>query len=300
MARLPCPRRLPLGSKADPRVAEAPPLIEETYEALDTIDRRDFAKLKEELGDVLLQVLFHSQIGTEAGTFTIDDVLEQLGDKLVRRHPHVFGESADGTPAESQFRPGRSSLGRHQTGRAQECRKAGFGPARHSQSPARCCGPTRPRFVPHGWDSTGPESPQGLAAVLDKVDEELGELRHAITTRRHRRRPPPRPRWNRQRQWPPNWETCCSPGERGASPQSESEESLRLATNASPAAFSLLSRRRRERSRNVNDLTLAEMDAFWNAAKRRNHRSRTRQAPRRLLQRTRLTADLPMTTENNP
>ena len=73
-----------------------PYLIEETYEALDTIDRQDFAKLKEELGDVLLQVLFHSQIGTEAGTFTIDDVLEQLSDKLVRRHPHVFGDGAHG------------------------------------------------------------------------------------------------------------------------------------------------------------------------------------------------------------
>ena len=76
-----------------------PYLIEETYEALDTIDRRDFAKLKEELGDVLLQVLFHSQIGTEQGTFTINEVLQQLGDKLVRRHPHVFGEAAAAEPA---------------------------------------------------------------------------------------------------------------------------------------------------------------------------------------------------------
>src|SRR5688572_11351325 len=75
-----------------------PYLIEETYEALDTIDRGDFAKLKEELGDVLLQVLFHSQIGTEQGTFTIDEVVQQLGDKLVRRHPHVFG-AATAEPA---------------------------------------------------------------------------------------------------------------------------------------------------------------------------------------------------------
>lgn len=71
-----------------------PYLIEETYEALDTIDRRDFPKLKEELGDVLLQVLFHSQIAAETGTFTVDEVLEQLGEKLVRRHPHVFGDAA--------------------------------------------------------------------------------------------------------------------------------------------------------------------------------------------------------------
>ena len=75
-----------------------PYLIEETYEALDTIDRGDFVKLKEELGDVLLQVLFHSQIGSEQGTFTIDEVVQQLGDKLVRRHPHVFEATATGEP----------------------------------------------------------------------------------------------------------------------------------------------------------------------------------------------------------
>ena len=68
-----------------------PYLLEEAYEVLETIDHRDTAKLKEELGDVLLQVIFHSQIATEAGTFTVDDVIDHLAAKLVRRHPHVFG-----------------------------------------------------------------------------------------------------------------------------------------------------------------------------------------------------------------
>jgi tetrapyrrole methylase family protein / MazG family protein len=67
-----------------------PYLLEETYEVLETIDRQDRRKLCEELGDVLLQVLFHSQIAAETGGFTIDDVLERLADKLIRRHPHVF------------------------------------------------------------------------------------------------------------------------------------------------------------------------------------------------------------------
>src|SRR5512145_2957442 len=71
-----------------------PYLLEETYEVLDILDGQDRAKLPEELGDVLLQVLFHSQIASEAGTFTIDDVLDQLADKLIRRHPHVFGNGA--------------------------------------------------------------------------------------------------------------------------------------------------------------------------------------------------------------
>ena len=71
----------------------APYLIEEAYEVLETIDAQDDSKLKEELGDVLLQVLFHAQIGRERQTFTIEDVLRTLADKLVRRHPHVFGET---------------------------------------------------------------------------------------------------------------------------------------------------------------------------------------------------------------
>ena len=71
-----------------------PYLLEETYEVLEVLDRQDRTKLPEELGDVLLQVLFHSQIASEAGSFSIEDVLEHLADKLTRRHPHVFGNEA--------------------------------------------------------------------------------------------------------------------------------------------------------------------------------------------------------------
>jgi len=70
-----------------------PNLIEEAYETVDTIQRGDFEHLKEELGDLLLQVVFHSEIAGEAGRFTLDDVARGISDKLVRRHPHVFGES---------------------------------------------------------------------------------------------------------------------------------------------------------------------------------------------------------------
>jgi nucleoside triphosphate diphosphatase len=68
-----------------------PYLLEEAYEVLEIIDQDNPARLREELGDVLLQVLFHAQIGTESGTFTIDDILRSLTEKLIRRHPHVFG-----------------------------------------------------------------------------------------------------------------------------------------------------------------------------------------------------------------
>lgn len=67
-------------------------LIEESYELLDAIDNKDMENMKEELGDVLLQVFFHSQIAKENEDFTIEDVAECICEKLIRRHPHVFGE----------------------------------------------------------------------------------------------------------------------------------------------------------------------------------------------------------------
>jgi len=67
-----------------------PHLIEEAYETVDTIQRGDAAHLKEELGDLLLQVVFHSELAEEAGHFNLDDVARGISDKLVHRHPHVF------------------------------------------------------------------------------------------------------------------------------------------------------------------------------------------------------------------
>ena len=68
--------------------------LEEAYEVFDAIERRDFPHLAEELGDLLLQVLFYAEIAANEGHFTIADVLDHLNNKLIRRHPHVFGEEA--------------------------------------------------------------------------------------------------------------------------------------------------------------------------------------------------------------
>lgn len=75
-----------------------PHLIEEAYETVDTIQRGDHEHLKEELGDLLLQVVFHSELAEEAGRFTLDDVARDISEKLVRRHPHVFATSEAATP----------------------------------------------------------------------------------------------------------------------------------------------------------------------------------------------------------
>ena len=66
-------------------------LIDEVSELIDTIDRGDYPHMREELGDVLIQVVFHAQIAAERGEFTFDDVAREINDKLIRRHPHVFG-----------------------------------------------------------------------------------------------------------------------------------------------------------------------------------------------------------------
>ncbi len=69
-------------------------LIEETYEVVEAIDNKDSLLMREELGDLLLQVVFHAAIEEEEGRYTLDDVISDVADKLVRRHPHVFGDTS--------------------------------------------------------------------------------------------------------------------------------------------------------------------------------------------------------------
>ena len=74
--------------------------LEETYEVLDAIDHRDWNELSQELGDFMLQAVFYAQMASEAGHFRIEDSLDAINQKLVRRHPHVFGDESAGNAAE--------------------------------------------------------------------------------------------------------------------------------------------------------------------------------------------------------
>jgi MazG family protein len=96
-----------------------PYLLEETYEVLHALDARSYEDLREELGDLMLQVVFHAELAREAGRFEIEGVLADINEKLVRRHPHVFGEAQADSPVEvlrrwegikGQERPGASAL----------------------------------------------------------------------------------------------------------------------------------------------------------------------------------------------
>ena len=101
--------------------------LEESYEVFDAIERRNWTDLCEELGDLLLQVLFYAQMASEPGYFTIGDVITSLNRKLIRRHPHVFGDEASaaagnavGTPLKTEnidAVAGVAQLGGHQASR---------------------------------------------------------------------------------------------------------------------------------------------------------------------------------------
>ncbi|AIT05549.1 nucleoside triphosphate hydrolase [Sphingomonas taxi] len=94
MARLRDPERGCDWDVAQTWATIAPYTIEEAYEVADAIARDDATDLKDELGDLLLQVVFHSRIAEEAGAFTLDDVVASISEKMERRHPHIFGDAA--------------------------------------------------------------------------------------------------------------------------------------------------------------------------------------------------------------
>jgi MazG family protein len=99
MARLRAPGGCPWDRKQTFETIK-PYLLEETYEVMDAIDRQDWRGLEEELGDLLLQPVFFAEMAAESGRFTIADSLDAINQKLVRRHPHVFGDAQADTPEE--------------------------------------------------------------------------------------------------------------------------------------------------------------------------------------------------------
>jgi MazG family protein len=175
-----------------------PYTLEETYEVLEAIDNRDWKELGGELGDLLLQVLFYAQMAKEDGRFSIDDVLDQLSEKLVGRHPHVFGDVKADTPADVlrnwealkaeekkqrlAERGGESSApgGVAAPGTAEESVLAGVSSAVPALLEASKLS-SRAAHVGFDW----PE----IEGLFEKLNEEVLELRHNLEEW-----PPPGPR----------------------------------------------------------------------------------------------------------
>ena len=154
--------------------------IEEAYEVADAIERRDYDDLREELGDLLLQPVYHAQMASELGLFDIGDVIEAVTGKMIRRHPHVFGDAAASDAAESTRRWEAIKAG-------ERARKAAARPADApppsllDNVPLVLPALTRAEKLARRAASVGFDWPT-TAAVLEKADEELREVADAINT----------------------------------------------------------------------------------------------------------------------
>lgn len=149
--------------------------IEEAYEVADAIDRRDFADLREELGDLLLQVVFHAQMAEEAGHFDFRQVTRAISDKMVRRHPHVFGDAHHDSVEDQSAaweRIKQAERAGRDAGTAVD-RSALAGIARGLPEWQRA-GKLLDRAARTGFDWPGP------GPVLAKLEEEVAELRAVL------------------------------------------------------------------------------------------------------------------------
>ncbi len=148
-----------------------PYLLEETYEVLDAIDRRDWPGLAEELGDLMLQAVFFAQMASDEDKFRIDDSLDAIGEKLIRRHPHVFGDGSAKTADDVKRRwdeikaDEKKSKGVEEKGRLESVPRnmPALVEAQQISSKAAAV----------GFDWENPEQ------VLEKLDEEMHELARA-------------------------------------------------------------------------------------------------------------------------
>jgi tetrapyrrole methylase family protein/MazG family protein len=243
-----------------------PYLLEETYEVLETIDQSNDAKLREELGDVLLQVIFHSQIAAERGAFTIEDVLETLADKLVRRHPHVFGDSGHiGT-----LTNGEQVL--HQWEHIKRAEREAAGGARSALDGVPKTLPallrayqTQARAGRVGFD--WPHNAAGLDQVFGKVAEEVDELKGALA--QAGADPAPNKPDSQADIEAELGDILFSLVNLARFVKVNPEEALRRATNRFSDRFHLVEAQAAEHGRSLTDMTLGEMDMLWEEAKRR-------------------------------
>ncbi|MBI5867665.1 MAG: nucleoside triphosphate pyrophosphohydrolase [candidate division Zixibacteria bacterium] len=152
-----------------------PYLLEESYEVIDSVDRRDMKALREELGDLLLQVIFHAQLAAERERFTIDDVIDRICRKLVARHPHVFSKKRRLSAGQVLGNWERIKLAEPNG----KTKKRGVldGVPRSLPALLRAYR-VQEKTARFGFDW------DDVRGVLDKIDEEVGELRRSMRRRR--------------------------------------------------------------------------------------------------------------------
>ncbi|MGD0667370.1 MAG: nucleoside triphosphate pyrophosphohydrolase [Bryobacteraceae bacterium] len=224
-----------------------PYTLEETYEVLDAIDRRDWPDLAEELGDYILQAVFYAQMASEQGLFSIEDALEAINRKLLRRHPHVFGEESAETAGDvkriwSEVKAAEKAA----QGRQEEGLLAGVPRALPALVEAQ---QITSRAAQVGFDWENPEQ------VLEKLQEEASEFTEA------RRGGSPAALENEL------GDMLFTLVNLARFVKLDPEQALR-ATNAKfRRRFGYIERKLAERGKKPADATLEEMEALWQEAK---------------------------------
>ena len=224
----------------------APYTIEESYEVADAIERGDMRDLKEELGDLLFQVVFHTRLAEEQGLFTFDDVAAGMAEKLIRRHPHVFGDVSHRTADEQTVA--------WEATKAEE-RKAKDKGGILDDVPVGLPALTRAAKLTKRAARVGFDWPS-VAEVLDKLDEETAELKAEITA----------------------GDVVAARGELGdllfvlanlaRKLEVEPEDALRLTNRKFVRRFETIESALKAQGRTPEQSSLAEMDALWNVAKK--------------------------------
>lgn len=242
-----------------------PYLLEETYEVLETIDQQDMAKLREELGDLLLQILFHAQIAAEQGRFTIEDVVGLLADKLIRRHPHVFNRPDSGQDSLSP----EEVYGKWEQIKKQERETAGRTQSVLDGVPNTLPALLRAYQVQARASRVGfdwPDSREGTAQVLDKVEEECRELRAAASADLGGDNSA---RAGSQEQITVEFgDVLFSLVNLARKLAVNPEDALRLATGRFVDRFHHIEAEARRAGRSLDSMTLEEMDRLWADAKK--------------------------------
>ncbi len=231
----------------------APYTIEEAYEVADAIDRDDLGALKEELGDLLLQVVYHAQMAHESGAFGFADVASAIADKMVDRHPHVFGNARVATAeAQTVSWEARKAIER-------AAKRAGAEPAGALDGVARALPALlraekiqkRAARVGFDWKQTGP--------VIDKIEEELGELRAELEAGDV----------DQARLTDELGDVLFAVANLARHCKIDPEAALRATNDKFERRFRHIERRLGETDRKPADATLEEMEALWQEAKTR-------------------------------
>ena len=223
----------------------APYTIEESYEVADAIARQDMRDLKEELGDLLFQVVFHARMAEEQGLFNFDDVAAGMSEKLIRRHPHVFGDTSHRTAEEQTVA--------WEVQKAEE-RKAKDKAGVLDDVPVGLPALTRAAKLTKRAARVGFDWPS-LNEVLDKLDEETAELKVEIAA------------GDREKACAELGDLLFVLANLARKLDVEPEDALRGTNAKFVRRFRSIEAALEARGKTPDQSDLAEMDALWNAAK---------------------------------